>query len=87
MRPSYAMPGRRAAKRVKNRLAKKGLTLLRFEQQGCDLITIRLIMQTKREGLGRAFAYPRCWLASAPGRTIADSVIADYVKGYGYAPR
>lgn len=81
------MPPRPVLKRLKNRLAKKGLTFIRIEQADRDLITLRLVLETKREGLGRAFTYPRIWLMKAPGRVIADCVLADYVKGYGYAPR
>lgn len=82
------MPCRRTLKRVKNRLAKRGLTFLRVEHGDRDCITYRLILQTKdAPHLGRAFAYPINWLRTAPGRAIADSILADYVKGYGYAPR
>lgn len=88
MHASYAMPGRRAAKRVKNRLAKKGLTFLRFEQGDRALVTMRVILETRRAPvLGRAFTYPHAWLLAASPRLIADSVLADYAKGYGHVPR
>ncbi len=80
------MPKRRTLKRLKNRLAKKGLVFERVEQADRDLVTYRLIMQTKREGIGRAFAYPIAWLKTAPGRVIADVVLSDYVRRYGMAP-
>lgn len=80
------LPPRRSVKRIKNRLAKKGLTLLRFEQGDRQLVTIRVILETKRDRLGRAFTYPCEWLRQASPRSIADSVLADYLRGYGHAP-
>jgi len=81
------LPPRRALKRISNRLAKKGLTFLRIEQNDPQLITMRIVMETKREKLGRCFVYPREWLLKkASPRVIADSVIADYISGYGHAP-
>lgn len=84
------MPRRRALKRIKNRLAKRGLTFIRFEQGDSQLVTMRIILEARRSrdlpSLGRAFTYPMHWLKSAPPRMIADSVISDYIKGYGHCP-
>lgn len=81
-------PPRRAAKRIKNRLAKQGLEFLRFEQASRDhnLDLIRVILQTKRDRLGRAFTYNRAQFLKLSPRAIADGVISDYVKGYGAHP-
>lgn len=78
------MPHRRAAKRIKNRLAKKGLAFLRFEQSPGDRnLTLACVILQNRDGLGRAFTYPRDWVRKAPPRVIADGVISDYLEGYG----
>lgn len=76
----------RRQKRMANRLAKKGLTFLRVEQNDPQLITMRIIMETKRQRLGRAFVVSRDWLRRAPPRRVADGIIADYIKGYGQCP-
>jgi len=84
------LPHRRAAKRIKNRLAKRGLTFLRFEQGDRNLDTMRVILETRRSrdlpSLGRAFSLSTIWLKTAPPRVIADRVISDYVRGYGHCP-
>src|SRR5215471_18268010 len=83
---SLQVPIRRRLKRIANRLAKKGLRLIRIEQNDRHLITMRVIMETKRTRLGRAFVYPRKFLAQSPGRVIADAILTDYLRGYGSCP-
>ena len=88
MTSSYQVPTGRKHKRIANRLAKHGLRYLRMEQADRDLISMRVILETRRPPvLGRAFAYPRVWLNNVSPRVIADAVLADFVRGYGYTPR
>lgn len=80
------IPTPRRRKRIANRLAKHGLELIRLEQADRELVSLRLILVTKRDQLGRAFAFPRQWLLQSGPRVIADAVLAQYRRGYGHHP-
>lgn len=80
------IPARRATKRIANRLSKNGLTFIRYEHGDNHLVTMRVVLETKRDHIGRVFTYPMQWLKTAPPRVIADAVLWDYAKGYGHRP-
>ena len=77
----------RRSKRLKNRLAKKGITFLRLEQNDPQLVTMRVVTETRcPQRFGRAFVFPREWLKCAGGRVIADSILAEFARGHGAHP-
>ena len=76
----------RRAKRIKNRLAKHGLTFERWEQGDPQLVTARAILVQRSNGLGRAFVYPRVFVVHTSPRMIADAILSDFVRGYGSNP-
>ena len=75
----------RRRKRIANRLGKKGLAFVRFEQGDRNLETTRAILIKRPEDLGRAFTYPRQFVLQAGPRVIADAILADYQRGYGHS--
>ena len=78
------MQGRRQ-KRLLNRLGKRGVTFLRWEQGDRHLVSILVtIPQTHRpEGSGRTFTFPRTFLAKFGPRVIADAILAEYARNHG----
>ena len=77
------MPPRRA-KHLKNRLAKKGIDFLRFEQNDPQLITMRVITETRcPQRFGKSCVFPRDWLRGAGPRVLADSILAEYARRPG----
>ena len=85
------VPTGRRAKRVKNRLAKRGLTFIRFELGAPQLVTTRVILEARSvrtlPTVGRCFTYPHRWVRDTSPRALADAVLSDYVKRYGGLPR
>jgi hypothetical protein len=78
------MQGRRQ-KRLRNRLGKRGVTFLRWEQGDRHVVSILVtIPQTHRpEGSGRTFTFPRTFLSKFGPRVIADAILAEYARNRG----
>jgi hypothetical protein len=72
------MPQGRRAKRVKNRLAKRGLILLRFEPGDCSTVTIRAI--TEHQGVGRAMVFPAIFINRSGPRVVADAILYEHIR-------
>ena len=85
-RPRKACPPRRA-KRIANRLAKRGLAFKRWEQGDPQAVTMRAVLTETANGLGRVFTYPRIFVAEMGGRAIADAILDDFQRGYGRSPQ
>lgn len=67
----------RKRRRIANRLAKKGVTFLRWEQNDPHLVTMRAIVETRcQQRFAKACVFPRDWLGHVGGRVIADAILA-----------
>ena len=72
---------RRATKRIRNRLAKKGFTFLRWEQADPHLVCMRAIVETRcKQRSARSFAFPTEWLKTCGARAVADSILFDFAR-------
>lgn len=86
MRPSFHMPSPRRIKRIKNRLAKKRLDFIRFEQDDSQLLKIRVIFEARGNKtlphVGRCFAFPRQFVNEVGPRVVADAILCEYRRAY-----
>ena len=72
---------RRAQKRIKNRLAKHGVSFLRWEQNDPQLITMRAIVETRcQQRFAKACVFPMAWLSKVGARMVADSILSEFQR-------